>query len=196
MKVNGEKIESKIFDTLKLPQDDIECFNVCMLEGVAEKVFQVHHIDPLDATLTHSFTRSDIEPESEGVTDDIIEAIHLLEALPKHPGKYITPFKTLVPTNTTLCPSVVQSPNLELKQLPGHLTYAYLVENQTLLMIVAANLSLGEEEKLLRVLREHKIALGWTIADTKGISPAKCIKFSLKTKQSQPGIPKEDTTHI
>jgi hypothetical protein len=42
-------------------------------------------------------------------------------------------------------------------------------------MIVAANLSLGEEEKLLRVLTEHTIALGWTIVDIKGISPAKCM---------------------
>jgi hypothetical protein len=42
-------------------------------------------------------------------------------------------------------------------------------------MIVATNLSLGEEEKLLGVLREHKTAIGWTIADIKGISPAKCM---------------------
>jgi hypothetical protein len=64
---------------------------------------------------------------------------------------------------------------LELKQLPEHLTYAYLGENKTLPVIVTANLSLGEEEKLLRVLREHKTAIGWTIADIKGISPAKCM---------------------
>ena len=60
-----------------------------------------------------------------------------------------------MPTNTTLVPSIVQAPNLELKQLPEHLTYAYLGENKTLLMIVAASLSSGEEEKLLRVVREH-----------------------------------------
>jgi hypothetical protein len=64
---------------------------------------------------------------------------------------------------------------LELKQLPEHLTYAYLGENKTLPVIVAANLSLGEEEKLLRVLIEHKTVIGWTIADIKGISPAKCM---------------------
>ena len=39
MKVNGEKIEFKIFDALKLPQDDLECFDVCMMQGVVEKVF-------------------------------------------------------------------------------------------------------------------------------------------------------------
>jgi transketolase N-terminal domain/subunit len=42
-------------------------------------------------------------------------------------------------------------------------------------MIVAANLSLGEEEKLLRVLKEYKTAIGWTIADIKGINLAKCM---------------------
>jgi hypothetical protein len=41
MKVNGEKIEFKIFDALKLPQDDMECFNVCMVQDLVEEVFQV-----------------------------------------------------------------------------------------------------------------------------------------------------------
>ena len=84
-------------------------------EGVVEKVFQVHHIDRLKATLTHSFTRSDIEPESKDVTNDIIEVLHLLKASPKHPSRYIPPFESLVPTNTTIFPSIVKAPNLELK---------------------------------------------------------------------------------
>ena len=175
MKVNGEKIEFKIFDVLKLLQDNLECFNVCIIQGVVEKVFQVHHVDPLEATLTHSFIRQDIEPDLEDVTDDIIKAVHLLETSLPYLSKYIPPFETLVPINTTLVPSTVQTPNLELKQLLEHLTYVYLGENQTLSVIVAANLSLGEEEKLLRVLRETKITLGWTIADIKEISLAKCM---------------------
>jgi hypothetical protein len=101
--------------------------------------------------------------------------VHLLEASPKYPSRYTPPFETLVPTNTTLVPSIVKAPNLEMKQLPEHLTYAYLGENKTLLVIVAANLCSGEEEKMLRILREHKTAIGWTIADIKGISPAKCM---------------------
>ena len=56
MNVNCEKIEFNIFDALKLPQDDLECFNVCIIQDVAGKVFQVH-IDPLEATFTLSFTR-------------------------------------------------------------------------------------------------------------------------------------------
>jgi hypothetical protein len=64
---------------------------------------------------------------------------------------------------------------LELKQLPEHLIYAYVGENKMLPVIVATNLSLGEEEKLLRVLREHKTTIRWTVANIKGISPAKCM---------------------
>jgi hypothetical protein len=129
----------------------------------------------MEATLTHSLTQVDIESEFEEVIEDITKAVHLLEASPKYPSWYTPPFETLVPTNTTLVPSIFQAPNLELKQLPEHLTYAYLGENKTLPVIVTANLSLEEEEKLLRVLREHKTAIGWTIADIKGISLAKCM---------------------
>jgi hypothetical protein len=115
MKINDEKIEFKIFDALKLPQDHMECFNVCMVQDVVEEVFQVQSTDPMDATLTHSLTKADIESEVEEVTEDITKSVHLLEVSPKYPSRYTPPFETLIPTNTTLVPSIVQAPNLELK---------------------------------------------------------------------------------
>jgi hypothetical protein len=60
----------------------------------------------------------------------------------------------------------------ELKQLPAHLRYAFLGESSTFPVIISASLNKVEEEKLLRVLRDHKSALGWSIADIKGISPS------------------------
>jgi len=42
-------------------------------------------------------------------------------------------------------------------------------------MIVFAKLSKIEEEKFLMVLRKHKAALGWVLADIKGISPSICM---------------------
>ena len=96
LNVNGEKIEFKIFDTLKLPQDDLDCFSACLIQGAVEKIFHVHHIDPLKVTLTHSFTWQDNEPDFEDVTDDIIEIKHFLEAFAPHPSKYKNPFKTLI----------------------------------------------------------------------------------------------------
>jgi hypothetical protein len=58
-----------------------------MIQGVVNKNFQVHHIDPLEVTLTHSFTQQDIEPNFDDVTNDIIKAMHLLEAFPPHSSK-------------------------------------------------------------------------------------------------------------
>nr|XP_027124566.1 uncharacterized protein LOC113741264 [Coffea arabica] len=67
------------------------------------------------------------------------------------------------------------TPEVELKPLPEHLKYAFLGEKETLPVIISSKLSPTEEDKLLRVLREHKEAIGWTIADIKGISPSVCM---------------------
>ena len=64
---------------------------------------------------------------------------------------------------------------MELKPLPSHLHYAYLGSSETLPVIISADLSELQEEKLLRVLREHKRAIGWTMSDIRGISPAFCM---------------------
>ena len=71
-----------------------------------------------------------------------------------------------------LLPSVLHAPSLELKPLPEHLKYVYLGKNETLPIIIADNLSASQEEQLIRVLVEHRTAIGWTIADIKGISPS------------------------
>ncbi|KAJ9547052.1 hypothetical protein OSB04_019595 [Centaurea solstitialis] len=71
-------------------------------------------------------------------------------------------------------PSIVQPPELELKPLPSHLKYAYLLEDEKLPVIISSKLDLDQETKLLELLRDHKRALGWTIADIKGISSSVC----------------------
>lgn len=59
-------------------------------------------------------------------------------------------------------------PKLKLKPLPSTLKY-FLGDNEALLVVISLKLSSSQEEILLVVLRRHKIALEWTIADTKGI---------------------------
>ena len=65
-------------------------------------------------------------------------------------------------------------PVFEFKQLPDALKYAYLDENKIYLVIISANLSEHEEERLLKVLRKHRAAIGYTLDDLKGISPTLC----------------------
>ncbi|XP_027150385.1 uncharacterized protein LOC113750628 [Coffea eugenioides] len=84
-------------------------------------------------------------------------------------------FETVGKDDWRVLPSVVQAPELELKPLPKHLKYAYLGDNETLPMIISTALSEAQEEKLIRVLREYKEAIGWTITDIKGINPSICM---------------------
>ena len=42
------------------------------------------------------------------------------------------------------------------------------------ILFISANLSEHEEERLLKVLRKHRAAIGYTLDDLKGISPTLC----------------------
>ncbi|GJW38848.1 reverse transcriptase domain-containing protein [Tanacetum coccineum] len=61
-----------------------------------------------------------------------------------------------------------EPPKLELKDLPSHLEYAYLEENDKLPVIIAKGLKDDEKEALLKVLKSHKWAIAWKITDIKG----------------------------
>ncbi|CAL9010907.1 unnamed protein product, partial [Prunus brigantina] len=82
--------------------------------------------------------------------------------------------------------AIIDAPELELKQLPKHLKYAYLGESETLPVIIASQLGPSDEKKLLRVLKEHKTAIGWSIADIKGISPTMCMHKILLEDNAMP----------
>ena len=62
----------------------------------------------------------------------------------------------------------------ELKPLPDTLKYAYLDEKKIYHVIISANLLEKEEEKLLKTLKKHRAAIGYTLDDLKGISPTLC----------------------
>ncbi|GJW37121.1 reverse transcriptase domain-containing protein [Tanacetum coccineum] len=66
-------------------------------------------------------------------------------------------------------PSIEEPPELELKDLPSHLEYAYLEENNKLPVIIAKGLKDDEKEALLKVLKSHKRTIAWKITDIKGI---------------------------
>ncbi|GKD44699.1 hypothetical protein Tco_1269344 [Tanacetum coccineum] len=66
-------------------------------------------------------------------------------------------------------PSMEEPPELELKDLPSHLEYAYLEENDKLPVIIAKGLKDDEKDALLKVLKSHKQAIAWKITDIKVI---------------------------
>ncbi|GJY31804.1 reverse transcriptase domain-containing protein [Tanacetum coccineum] len=65
--------------------------------------------------------------------------------------------------------SVDEPPELELKELPSHLEYAFLEGTDKLPIIIAKNLKNEEKERLIMVLKSHKQAIAWKLSDIKAI---------------------------
>nr|GEX69034.1 reverse transcriptase domain-containing protein [Tanacetum cinerariifolium] len=59
--------------------------------------------------------------------------------------------------------SIEEPLELELKELPSHLEYAYLECVDKLPMIIAKDLKVDENEALLKVFKSHKRAIAWKI---------------------------------
>ena len=86
-------------------------------------------------------------------------------------------------------PLIKQYPSLELKALSSHLRYIYLGEKEALPVIIASHLTKKQEEDLLLVLRDNQEAIGWTMANIKGISPL-ILQHRIHLKR-----PNRDATH-
>nr|GEZ74788.1 reverse transcriptase domain-containing protein [Tanacetum cinerariifolium] len=63
---------------------------------------------------------------------------------------------------------------VELKELPPHLEYAFLGENNNWPVIIAKDLSVNEKSALIDVLKSQKKAIAWKLTDIKGIDPEFC----------------------
>ena len=62
-----------------------------------------------------------------------------------------------------------------MKPLPNALKYVYLGPKKTLPVIITSDLSNDQEGQLLDMLKEHKNAIGWSVADLKCIDPSICM---------------------
>ncbi|GJQ96132.1 hypothetical protein Tco_0007271 [Tanacetum coccineum] len=87
-----------------------------------------------------------------------------------------------------LKPSSIKPPKLELKELPEHLEYAFLQENNQLPMVISSTLSATAKTRLLEVLRNHKGAIAWSITDIKWIDFSFCTHKILKEDEFKPNV--------
>ena len=79
-------------------------------------------------------------------------------------------------------------PVFELKPFPDTLKYAYLDEKKIYPVIISANLSEHEEERLLKTLKKHRATIGYTLDDLKGIIPTLCQHKINLEKDAKPVI--------
>ncbi|GKB60040.1 reverse transcriptase domain-containing protein [Tanacetum coccineum] len=78
--------------------------------------------------------------------------------------------------------------DLELKDLPPHLEYAFLEGTSKLPVIIAKDLKREEKEQLLKVLKSHKRAIAWKISDIRGIDPNFCTHKILMEDDFKPAV--------
>ncbi|CAN6546972.1 unnamed protein product [Malus baccata var. baccata] len=197
MEFDGEVVNFNLSYSIKYPSEDHSCFSIDIIDSLAQGYLEDLNDDVLEKVITRGMELKtmDEDPmhthrtyESFHVvasSEEFIELVAALESLPKHGGK--SPNFDSIPISTNkLLPSIIQAPVLELKPLPSHLKYIFLGENETLPAIISSSLMAQEEEKLVRVLKEFKSALGWTLADIKGISPTTCMHHIFLEEGAKP----------
>jgi hypothetical protein len=68
----------------------------------------------------------------------------------------------------------LETPPIELKQLPPRLQYVFLNGDRETPAIINDKLSHEETQKLVPTLEKYRLVIGYSLKDLKGISPSLC----------------------
>ncbi|GJU62708.1 reverse transcriptase domain-containing protein [Tanacetum coccineum] len=82
-------------------------------------------------------------------------------------GNYLPEIKKELKVCKSAESSIDEPPEVELKDLPPHLEYAFLADNNKLPVIIAKDLSDDEKTALIKVLKSRKQAIAWKLSDIK-----------------------------
>nr|GEY31932.1 DNA-directed DNA polymerase [Tanacetum cinerariifolium] len=135
-------------------------------------------------------TSESIPPGIDDIFLDLEGDIRILEKLLNNdPSLSPLPSKELnVEEIKTVKYSIDKPPELELKDLPSHLEYAYLEGTDKLPVTIAKGLKDNEKEAILKVLKSHKRAIAWKINDINGIYPYFCTHKILMEDDFKPMV--------
>ncbi|KAJ9561910.1 hypothetical protein OSB04_007070 [Centaurea solstitialis] len=175
MRVNDQNVTFNVFTSMKYPNDMEECSVLGSVESwcqeeTLEEIIKTDDLDDIefDEDDLNVDDLEDEEIENENSEDsgdeslaDMLQPVAAYEMLEESTKENPLPF-------------INAPPVLELKQLPAHLKYVFLKDENKLPVIISATLEPEQEEQLVKVLKDHKKAIGWTISDLKGISPSIC----------------------
>ncbi|GJY43872.1 reverse transcriptase domain-containing protein [Tanacetum coccineum] len=103
-------------------------------------------------------------------------------------GNYLPEIKKELKVCKSAESSIDEPPEVELKDLPPHLEYAFLADNNKLPVIIAKDLSDDEKTALIKVLKSRKQAIAWKLSDIKGINPEFCSHKILMEDDYEPAV--------
>ncbi|GKB64981.1 reverse transcriptase domain-containing protein [Tanacetum coccineum] len=149
-----------------------------------------------DEPVSPVFNTTYYDPEGDIL---ILEALLNSDPLPPQPNqgdylpeirrdlKIVEPKKSSIEYAVSYEPKN-EPPEVELKDLPPHLEYAFLADNNKLPVIIAKDLSDDEKTALIKVLKSRKQAIAWKLSDIKGINPEFCSHKILMEDDYEPAV--------
>ncbi|XP_070013660.1 uncharacterized protein [Nicotiana sylvestris] len=180
-RVGDEKVVFHVYKSTKQPNSTKVCSFVDLVTTVImdDTSVMINMEDPLKVVLLNL----DVNEDASRV--ECVNALHRMGSYSYEPRKlslYLENRKT-PPTK----PSIEEPPVLELKPLPPHLRYEFLGSNSTLPVVLSSFLTNRQVEATLAVLQKQKTAIGWTLANIRGIRPYfVCTKLSWRMMQILP----------
>ncbi|GJW08847.1 reverse transcriptase domain-containing protein [Tanacetum coccineum] len=195
LRVNDEAITFKVKHTLRYSRNyyDETVHQVNVIDVACEEY--AHDVLGFSDSSTKIETFLHIPDELSNLDDDYYDMegyiLYLEKLLNEDPSLTLPPMKNddLKQVDVTMTkPSTEEPPELELKDLPSHLEYAFLEGTDKLPVIISKELKDEEKAALLKVLKSHKRAIVWKISDIKGIYPSFCTHKILMEDDFKPAV--------
>ncbi|XP_070015709.1 uncharacterized protein [Nicotiana sylvestris] len=179
MRLNNKEVIFNVQQSMRRPSEYANCSLVEAVDVILQEDDRTLTVkDPLEACLTNLE-----EMDGEGLAEWVM-ALEGRGFWSREPQ-----FESLELENRATPPSkpsIEEPPKLELKPLPNNLRYVFLGPDSTFPVIISSGLLDVQVERLVQVLQENKTAIGWTMADIKGISPAFCMHKILLEEGHRP----------
>nr|GEY81248.1 reverse transcriptase domain-containing protein [Tanacetum cinerariifolium] len=138
------------------------------------------YLEEIEDCLNDDSNSEEIEDSEFDMERDILILVALLNSDPEPPllnQKHYFPeahndLKVVEPKNKKS--SDDEPPEVELKELPPYLEYAFLGENEKWPVIISKDLSVNEKSALINFIKSRKKAIAWKLTDIRGIDPEFC----------------------
>ncbi|GJR87618.1 reverse transcriptase domain-containing protein, partial [Tanacetum coccineum] len=135
------------------------------------------------------FASDSVLPRIDDAEFDPKGDIRIIKDILNNDPYYPLPPKDLKCEELKSVKSSVDEPlELELKDLPSYLEYAFLEGTNKLPIIIAKNLKYEDKEGLIKVLKSHKQAIVWNLSNITGIDPQFCTHKNLMEDDFKPAV--------
>ena len=132
MRVQDQKVTFNVLDSLRYPEDREECSTLSLIESWCREKSLGKRLGLKEPKIEEK--KADLEVIEEPLVTASFEVLENED-------------------RKTLVPSLEVAPDLELKQLPSHLNYAFLGNPGKLPVIISSSLDEDQEERLVKILK-------------------------------------------